>query len=240
VTYLPRQYPEGILLMLHGQGEDGPSFCESAGATAAADARGFLVVCPSALGGHWVQPLDVEVGFLNAVLDEVGASVSTTTSRVYVAGFSGGGWAAFHLACSMSDRIDGIAAIAAPWPPSDQVGGPPAAWTESCSPSRPLPVLNAIGRRDVVFTDPAANIDGWRAFSADVMGYLGQPRPIPAPKGVLCWQYPPLAGAPAPHVSRYCTYDLAHVWPGSANADDNTGSWNATLAAWDFFAATNS
>lgn len=53
-----------------------------------------------------------ETGYFNAVLDEIQGNYCTDHGRVFVSGYSSGGWLSYQLACTAGDRITAIGTAA--------------------------------------------------------------------------------------------------------------------------------
>ena len=111
------------------------------------DAEGFISVTPDGTGSPrgWnagaccgtpaSSGLD-DVGFVDALLDQLEARLCVDTRRVFSTGFSNGGFLSHRLACEMSDRIAAIAPVAG------MIG------VASCNPTRPVPVMHFHGTSD--------------------------------------------------------------------------------------------
>jgi polyhydroxybutyrate depolymerase len=117
--------------------------------TTTADARGFLVAFPQGIGQSWnagdccgqATATNVDdMGFFDAIVAHLEATVCVDVKRVYAAGFSNGGFFAHRLGC---ERSGVVAAIA---PVSGVMGMPP----DQCKPTRAVPVLEFHGDADIV------------------------------------------------------------------------------------------
>lgn len=112
--------PVPLLIALHGAGDSGPNFKQGAGLVSEADRRGFLVAYPTASGVNWAEGCNCvrpdldgidDVGFLDAVIADIGSRHVIDPDRVYALGYSQGGLFAQHLACERSEKYAGIATI---------------------------------------------------------------------------------------------------------------------------------
>src|SRR4029079_2491638 len=79
-----------------------------------------------------------DVGYLDAVIDDVEQRYNIDTRRVFVAGHSNGGFMAHRLACDSADRVTGIVSLAG------------VTWEAAalCQPSAPVAVLQVHGDHD--------------------------------------------------------------------------------------------
>jgi polyhydroxybutyrate depolymerase len=155
--YVPPAYRPGtmapLIIALHGHGSRGSEVAEQLGLQSLADSRGVLYAFPDGtLDGRtrfWnatdgccdFAGTNVDdVGYLRALLDDVGARYSIDPRRVYVIGFSNGGYMAHRVACDMADRVAAIVSVAG------------ANWKdpERCHPSEPVAVLEVHSDTDEV------------------------------------------------------------------------------------------
>lgn len=116
---------------------------------ATADAWGFAVAYPAGLNSSWnagtccgtsaSEGVD-DVGFALAVVADVQSRACIDDRRVYSTGMSNGGFLSYRLACEAADTFAAIAPVAG-------VLGVP---TETCNPSRAVPVFHFHGTADVL------------------------------------------------------------------------------------------
>lgn len=85
-----------------------------------------------------------DVDYARAVLDDLQSSYSINTQKVYASGMSNGGMMAHRLACQMSDRLAGIAAISGASAEFDQN----LTRYYSCVPSKRIPILHVHATND--------------------------------------------------------------------------------------------
>lgn len=94
----------------------------SIGFDAQAEKYGYLAVYPDGVDHYWnagfccPRPTPVasdDVGFISALIDLLDSRHSLDAARLYVAGFSNGGYMAYRLACQLSVRLAAIAAVGA-------------------------------------------------------------------------------------------------------------------------------
>ena len=94
-------------------------------------------------GSAQTQNID-DVAYVRAVIDDMALRHSIDPERVFATGFSNGGMMAQRLACALSDRIAGIAAVGGASGQFDRSG----TQFYSCNPARPIPVLHIHGTND--------------------------------------------------------------------------------------------
>ena len=143
-----------LLIVLHGGGgtPEGMVKLTKNRFNEQADASGFFVAYPGGLGRSWNDFRDDvkgyahsegidDVGFISALIDKLAAEYSIERDRVFATGISNGGFMSYRLACELSGKIRGIAAVAATNPP-DQ--------TSRCAPVRPISVMIINGTDDPI------------------------------------------------------------------------------------------
>ena len=154
--YVPASYsdtePIPIVFNLHGGASTAIGYLNSIGnMRPIADTANFIIIYPQAttdssgnptwhLGGENSKSTSVDdVGFVSHIIDEVSSIYSVDLERVYVTGFSNGGYLAYEIACLLSNRIAGIGSVA---------GHMFIDTYNYCDPSHPTPVINIHGTED--------------------------------------------------------------------------------------------
>ncbi len=79
-----------------------------------------------------------DVGFIDAVIDDINARFPLDPQRIFVVGHSNGGMMAYRMACDRADRVDGIGAVAATMDYAQQ----------QCRPRRPVTIVSIHGDAD--------------------------------------------------------------------------------------------
>jgi polyhydroxybutyrate depolymerase len=262
-----------VLLGIHGGGGTARINASTTLLSALAQERKILVVYPegtgaiqtfnagSCCGGAQANNVD-DVSYFGAVLDDIAARNTIDATRIYVTGFSNGGMMSYRLACAMSDRIAGIAAV----------GGASGQFDQSlnqyysCNPARPIPVLHVhatndrnypyaggygVGISNVDFYSVDSTIADWIARN-NVMaqGVATSVTPtttctryatpadvnLPSAAVTLCREDPPDVYDPATEI----VFGGGHSWPGgsrspSASSDTPLQDFNVNAYMWSYF-----
>ncbi len=140
------------MIVLHGGGGNARHALLNTGFNNKADAEGFIVVYPNGSGymnnamltwnadrccKYSMDNNIDDVGFVEAVIDDVSAKYSIDQARIYAAGFSNGGMLAHHLGCRLSRRLAAIAPVAG------------CVTTPHCEPEDPINVIMFHGTNDL-------------------------------------------------------------------------------------------
>lgn len=127
--YIPKRLKRrkrSLVFCLHNEEESPESMLRLTrrGFNDLADRNGFIVGYPEGLNEYWndgredsislshYNEID-DVGFINKLIDYGIDSFRVDPSQIFVAGLSNGGFMAYKLACELSERINGIAAVSA-------------------------------------------------------------------------------------------------------------------------------
>ena len=154
--YVPATYsvtePIPLVFNLHGGASTATGYLNSIGdMRPIADTANFIIIYPQAttdssgnptwhLGGENSKSTSVDdVGFVSHIIDEVSSIYSVDLERVYVTGFSNGGYLAYEIACLLSNRIAGIGSVA---------GHMFIDTYNYCDPYHPTPLINIHGTED--------------------------------------------------------------------------------------------
>jgi len=147
---LAKEKPVPLVLMFHGGGGT-PFFAERESKFSdLADREGFLVAYPEGVGKSWndgrgIQGIPAQrekvddVGFIKALLDDVGKDYKVDAKRVYSTGISNGALISYFLGVNLSNRIAAIAPV---------VGGMPETLVEKFKPEKPVSVIILQGTAD--------------------------------------------------------------------------------------------
>ena len=243
--YLPPGYNSSqatpLVLNFHGRtaasfGEAAPLQEDVSGLAKKGAAAGFIVVNPQGLkepdgAQTWNAGLCCsadkgrdDIGFVDALLDELQKKLCVDSKRVYATGLSNGGYMSHALACHRADRFAAVAPVAA------------ANGTTPCAPARPAPVIAFNGTLDGLV---------WYSLATDSMkewvkrnGCSFTPKQTFKKGDGRCESYSSCKGG-AEVVQ--CTVDAGgHTWPGGADLSSlGFGKTSKDLIAndilWEFF-----
>jgi len=138
-----------------------------------ADTEGFLLVHPEGTLLNGVQHWNVDnftagtttgstaddVGFTEALIDELASQYTINLDRVYSTGMSNGGYMSLLLACQLSDKIAAVASVTGSMTPETY---------DACNAQHPIPVLQIHGTSDA---DVPYNGVFWSRSIDDVISY---------------------------------------------------------------------
>jgi polyhydroxybutyrate depolymerase len=244
-----------LVLNLHGGGGNATAHRLQTQMDPVADKFGFIVVYPegtSGLGrmytwnaglccGYALNNHVDDVGFINALLDELQAKVAVDPTRVYATGMSNGAMMCYRLACELAPRITAICGVAS----TMGVDGP--------RPTRPVPIMQIHGLQD-----PNAPFNGGVGPNAilkvqhksvrDVIRWWCEvdhcdPRPAQTQEAAdyIMEKYLPRAGEHGAPIELYALREGGHTWPGGVDVTPRLGTgklittFNADVTMWEFF-----
>jgi len=168
-VYVPTIYnaskPASMVVTLHGLGDNMTNFSQL-GFNYIADTANIIVVVPQALSdpyagtawnsgagmsGYYPNPTTNDVGFLNALIDTIKANYSIDPSRVFMCGFSMGGFMTERMALQSNSQIAAFASM------SGTVGDAITTY----APGRSVPIAHFHGTSDgtVAYTNNSYGID---------------------------------------------------------------------------------
>jgi len=182
--------PAPVVFVLHGGGGRPQAIARRTDWTQAADQHGFVVVFPEGsaspsgrggtwnVGSGWTSASSDDIGYVAAILKDIGHNVQVDPTRVYATGVSMGGVLSYRLACEMSDTFAAIAPVSATMVEPD------------CKPTSPVAILHIHGTDDDRI--PLHGGHGQKTASK---------RSWPAPeKGIAAWShFDACADAAPPH-----------------------------------------
>jgi len=242
-----------VVLVFHGGGGHAENARTMTGFDAVADAEGFIVVYPNGTGqrpdrlltwnggrccGYALEQNVDDVGFVRALLADLGAIANIDARRIYATGMSNGAIMSYRLACELADVIAAIGPVAA------------TQNLDACTPSRPAPVLHIHGDADkhapyaggvgaeslvgIPFEPVETTIEFWvRQNGCASTPQVTQNGSIRHTVYNGCQQNAA--------VELYTVVGGGHAWPGGQpgwkGGDVPTTELHASQVIWDFFAA---
>jgi polyhydroxybutyrate depolymerase len=148
-----------LIVALHGRLGTGRGMARDSGFDALIDAEGFAIVYPDGVqrswndgrpGGPAAEAEVDDVGFIDALIEEVGAQVTVDADRIYLVGISNGGMMAQRLACERTATFAAVASV---------ISSMPEIVEEGCSPSALTSMLLMNGTEDPVVPYEGGAVD---------------------------------------------------------------------------------
>jgi polyhydroxybutyrate depolymerase len=268
VVHVPKAYDGKtavpVVIMFHGGGGKAHGAMQETGWSAKADKENFLAVYPEGVPrdpsrrGSFVanpqswndgsartilsaaqQNID-DVGFVNAMLDDLDRKFRVDPQRLYATGFSNGASMTFRAGRELSTRLAAIAPVAG----SD--------WLARPAPAQPLSLLYLTGTADplnpleggeITLGDkPAGNKPPVRDFIGKWVNMLGcapEPKTVYDRDGVKGIAYTSCHGNA--EVAFYTVAGMGHFWPGGMShlpervIGKSFDKLSATDLIWEFF-----
>ena len=249
--------PWPLVMVLHGSSGDGPTIEHQSGMDSLADAQRFLVAYPNGTGGAiGLYPSDWnagsccgganrdnidDLGFITSLVAEVAAHLALDPHRVYVAGFSSGGYMAYHAGCQLATTIAAIGVVSG------------SLADDACTPAKPVPLWAVHGTDDpeVPYDEDAPQPPGPVPNVADTL-----------PPSVQFWSstngcavksakntvklaaadvvFTHMTSCTGADVDFYSIHGGTHGWPGGPDDPGAQAPMNeisATVLMWKFFIA---
>ena len=155
ILYIPELYDGSsavpLVLNFHGYGSNANEQMFYGDFRDIADTEGFLLVHPEGttfignqfwnVGFPGISSTIDDVGFTEALIDELATLYAIDLDRVYATGMSNGGFMSFLLACQLSEKIAAVASV---------TGSMTQDTFNDCNAQLPTPVLQIHGTEDDV------------------------------------------------------------------------------------------
>ena len=173
ILYIPELYDGSTAVPLvfnfHGYGSNAAQQMFYGDFRDIADTEGFLLVHPEGttfignqfwnVGFPGISSTIDDVGFTEALIDELATLYTIDLDRVYATGMSNGGFMSFLLACQLSEKIAAVASV---------TGSMTQDTFDDCNAQHPTPVLQIHGTDDGVVLYNGNNLS---IPIADVISY---------------------------------------------------------------------
>jgi hypothetical protein len=192
-----------------------------------ADAHGFIIAYLGSPAPEWQHSNDL--AYIGSMITWLTSHYSVDPSRVYVVGFSLGGYATFRTVCQYSNRLAGIAVVSQVMAPLSR---------RPCKLSRPVSQLAIVGSKDAVPLHASAA----KPVSADQTATIWRGLDGCSTKSVTS-QSPPVLQTvwsqctDGTKVGEYVVQGGVHTWPLNRPALATRSPdyrYNASAALWSF------
>ena len=237
-----------LVLNFHGYGSNATQQMFYGDFRDIADTEGFLLVYPEGtlsngdqfwnvgFPGNTSSTID-DVGFTEALIDELANSYAIDLDRVYSTGMSNGGFMSFLLACQLSEKIAAVASVTGSMTPDT---------LNDCNAQHPTPVLQIHGTNDSVV--PYDGNSTWTLPIVDLVSYWVNYNNCEATPTTTTFPDLDLSdGSTVEHIiysggdNGVTTEHMkiiggGHTWPSSAITLPGTNQdINASMEIWHFF-----
>jgi poly(3-hydroxybutyrate) depolymerase len=205
-----------VVFFIHGAGGSGANFQRETRGDATADREKFIAVYPSAsgtgAGGTWEDMRGTgNFPFFQAVIDTLDARYDIDRNRIYMTGFSQGGFISFAAACFFSDVFAAVA------PVSGHAVSP-------CTLKRPVPVFMTWGANEgTSFLNDLTLWTGLNKCPTNPTVTRNYPTTAANARGTLI-SYGPCDKGSA--VLMDSISGQGHQWPGTANGNHADEVWS--------------
>lgn len=216
---IPSQYsantPIPLVFNFHPLGGSAQQIFNVSQLDVVAEQENFILVTPEGVDRAWAVtgfPLGGnadDIGFVEAMIDQLLLSYAVDPNRIYATGFSNGGFLTFDLACKLSDRFAAVAPVSGIMTPT---------LIETCMPERAVPVLQTHGTEDPLlpYSFATQSIDWWVTFNQTNAQALISDLPDPFPaNGTSVQRYIYSDGVDGISVQHLRIEEGEHDWPGS-------------------------
>lgn len=254
ILYVPANYTGTeevpLLFNFHGYGSDATEQMFYGDFRPIADTEGFIIVHPMGLLDNsqepqthfnvgWGNSTIDDVGYTEALIDDLSLNYSIDAKRIYSTGMSNGGFMSYTLACELSDRIAAIASV---------TGTMNVNQSSTCTPLHQMPIMEIHGTNDVTVPYGGSAI-GFEGTENVVNFWVGFNNCDTNPTIINIADTNTSDRSTVEHivysngdngaaVELYKVIDGGHTWPGSAFALPNLVTnydINASEKIWEFF-----
>jgi len=164
-VYVPHGYDAGqpmpLLVALHGRGGNGAGMAYLSQFNELAEREGVIIAYPDGLNNEWsylagtsgipASSAPDDVGFLTRLVGDLARDLAIDRQRVYVTGFSNGGFMTQRLACEAQDTFAAFGSVGATFYPG---------FVPLCEGALPVPILLMHGTLDPIVSWEGARYGG--------------------------------------------------------------------------------
>ena len=250
ILYVPESYDGSedvpLILNYHGYTSNADEQMQYGDFREIAKREGFIVAHPEGLllngSSHWnvggwtLGSTADDIGYTEAMIQEISEDYNIDAKRIYSTGMSNGGFFSFELACQLSNKIAAVASVTGSMTP-ETIG--------ACNPNRPVPILQFHGTQDRVVPYTGTTwtkhidevVDYWVTFNElDDTSMTTQVEDINESDGSTLERFQYGDDSDASTVIHYRVIGGTHTWPGSAVTSFGTNyDINASEVIWAFF-----
>lgn len=234
LLYVPESYTGNtavpLVFSLHGAGGTKESQYDLSQFDQIAEAETFILVTPQGENRMWnINSTDNradDVGFINALIDEMDSRYNIDTDRVYVAGSSLGAFMSFQVACQLSGRIAAVAAVKGIMSPGQ---------IDVCQSASPTAIIQMHGTEDplVPYGGVANTLQFWVNLNQNDTTAVVTSIPDPDPNnGNTVNRHVYSNGAKGIEIEHLEVIGGVHDWFGEPGTNYDI---NASEEAWQFF-----
>lgn len=244
IVYVPNSYDGTvavpILFNFHSFGDSDSTYMQYADMRGLADAENFILVYPqgSLLSGssHWNASLlggdnkssTDDLGFFDAMFENISGTYQIDANRVYACGYSNGGMFAYALACYRSNLIAAFGSVS----------GVVLDTSDTCEPTHATPLINIHGTDDFVlpyngssdYSSVADALNYWRGVNNTTTSSSASFND----NGTTIEQYLYTGDDNGSSVAHYKVIGGGHVW-----FDMNYNGASTGRLVWDFVSQYN-
>lgn len=233
IVYVPPNLPAGkvpLVIALHGSGDTPLGMESTTGFDRLARRHAFIVayLASGSPRDNWILPSETPA--ISSMIGHLEATEPVDPTRVYVTGFSAGGYESFRVGCLLSNQVAAIAPVGVSMN---------SMLYRTCKLSRPVSTLIIIGSADAGHYGGYGRLPSAPAAAAKWRALDGCPREpprisqAPGPTRRRMWS----GCADGSAVGLNVVVGGTHIWPGPRLGSTNPdGRYDASVAIWAFFA----
>lgn len=230
ILHVPKSYstsnPIPLLFSIHGLSSNMEFNYGYTKFNELAETEGFILVHPNGIDNRWSNSAadNPDIDFIQLLLIHLKENYNIDSNRIYTTGMSLGGFFSFSLACQLSGDFAAVASV---------TGTMYRPTTSSCTPSKPMPILQIHGTDDnIVDYSTVTNVlDYWTDFNnTDLTPVITDLPDIDVGDGSTVEKHVYSNGDNGVEVIHYKVIGGKHQWPGyQGNMDID-----ASNVVWEF------